>query len=117
MSTQDELARTAERLRDALSAAADVMAECDATAYYPRSAAARPTEAREAMVDPAGRAACVVAVIAASVLLTTNLARTSSSASQANPGSAGTGEPGVLDLRAASGDRNGNGRATVLRDD
>ena len=30
MITQDELARTAERLRDALSAAADVMAECDA---------------------------------------------------------------------------------------
>ena len=32
MTTQDELARTAERLRDALTAAADVMAECDAAA-------------------------------------------------------------------------------------
>jgi len=30
MITQDELARTAERLRDALTAAADVMAEPDA---------------------------------------------------------------------------------------
>ena len=32
MSTQDEPARTAERLRDALTAAADVMAESDAAA-------------------------------------------------------------------------------------
>ena len=30
MTTQDELARTAERLRDALTAAADIMAEPDA---------------------------------------------------------------------------------------
>ena len=32
MTTEDELARTAERLRDALSAAADVMAEGKAAA-------------------------------------------------------------------------------------
>ena len=32
MITEDELARTAERLRDALAAAAEVMAECDSAA-------------------------------------------------------------------------------------
>ena len=96
MSTQDELARTAERLRDALSAAADVMAECDATAVITPvpQRPGRPRRVRVWLIPLAG-AACVVAVIAASVLLTTNLARTSSSASQlrtrsasqpANPG-------------------------------
>ncbi len=92
MSTQDELARTAERLRDALSAAADVMAECDATAVI-TPVPQRPGRPRRVRVwlIPLAAAACVVAVIAASVLLTTNLARTSSSASSsasqpANPG-------------------------------
>ena len=41
MITQDELARTAERLRDALTAAADVMAEPDAAGAVAVSAAAR----------------------------------------------------------------------------
>lgn len=88
MNSQDELARTAERLRDALTAAADVMAECDAAAVItpvpPRPG--RPRRVR-AWLIPLTAAACVVAVIAASVLITTNLARTSSSASQpAYPG-------------------------------
>ncbi len=83
MITQDELARTAERLRDALTAAADVMAEPDAAgAVTPvPQRPGRPRRAR-AWLIPLAAAACVVAVIAASVLLTTNLARTSSSASQ-----------------------------------
>ena len=83
MITQDELARTAERLRDALSAAADVMGEPDAAAVstpVPQRPG-RPRRAR-AWLIPLAAAACVVAVIAASVLLTTNLARTSSPASQ-----------------------------------
>jgi hypothetical protein len=89
MITQDELARTAERLRDALSAAADVMAECDAAEAVtpvPR----RPGRLRRARawLIPLAAAACVVAVIAVSAWLATNHARTSSSASQpAYPGS------------------------------
>ncbi len=89
MITQDELARTAERLRDALTAAADIMAEPDAAAVItpvPR----RPGRLGRARVwlIPLAAAACVVAVIAASVWLTTNRARTSSSASQpTSPGS------------------------------
>ena len=89
MITQDELARTAERLRDALTAAADVMAEPDAAAVI-APVSPRPGRLRRARawLIPLAAAACVVAVIATSVLLTTNLARTSSSASQpAYPGS------------------------------
>ena len=89
MTTEDELARTAERLRDALSAAADVMAEGKAAAVITPvpQRPGRPNRAR-AWLIPLAAAACVVAVIAGSVLLTTNLARTSSSASQpAYPGS------------------------------
>jgi hypothetical protein len=89
MITQDELARTAERLRDALTAAADVMAEPDATAVR-ASVPPRPGRLRRARawLIPLAAAACVVAVIAASVLLARNLARTSSPASQpAYPGS------------------------------
>ena len=88
MITQDELARTAERLRDALTAAADVMAECDAAPVITPvpQRPGRPMRAR-AWLIPLAAAACVVAVIAASVLLTANLARTSSPASQpAYPG-------------------------------
>jgi hypothetical protein len=88
MTTQDELARTAERLRDALTAAADVMAECDAAAVITPvpQRPGRPRRAR-AWLIPLTAAACVVAVIAASALLTRNLSRTSSSASQpAYPG-------------------------------
>jgi WD40-like Beta Propeller Repeat len=88
MITQDDLARTAERLRDALTAAADVMAESDAaeavTPVPPRPGRLR--RARAWLV-PLAAAACVVAVIAASVLLARNLARTSPPASQpAYPG-------------------------------
>ena len=88
MITQDELARTAERLRDALAAAADVMAEPDAAAVITpvphRPGRLRPARA---WLIPLAAAACVVAVIAASVLLARNLARTSPPASQpANPG-------------------------------
>ncbi len=89
MSTEDELARTAERLRDALTAAADIMAECDADAVITPvpQRPGRPRRAR-AWLIPLAAAACVVAIIAASALLTSNLARTSSSASQpAYPGS------------------------------
>ena len=89
MITQDELARTAERLRDALTAAADIMAESDAAAVI-TPVPQRPGRLGRARgwLIPLAAAACVVAVIAASVLLTTNLARTSSSASQpAYPGS------------------------------
>jgi hypothetical protein len=89
MTTQDELARTAERLRDALTSAADAMAEPDAAAVItpvPKRPG-RPRRAR-AWLIPLAAAACVVAVIAASVFLSRNLARTSSSASQpAYPGS------------------------------
>lgn len=89
MTTQEELARTAERLRDALTAAADVMAEPGAAAVStpvpPRSG--RPGRAR-AWLIPLTAAACVVAVIAVSVFVTRNLARTSSPASPpAPPGS------------------------------
>ena len=111
MITQDELARTAERLRDALTAAADVMAECDAAAVITPvpQRPGRPGRAR-AWLIPLAAAACVVAAIAASVLLTTNLARTSSSASQ-------PAYPGLPVCAPASGGRTGNGPATVLRDD
>jgi len=88
MITQDELARTAERLSDALTAAADVMAEPDAAAVI-APVPQRPgrLSRAQAWLIPLAAAACVVAVIAASVLLTTKLARTSSSASQpAYPG-------------------------------
>ncbi|MBV9095267.1 MAG: hypothetical protein JO132_15545 [Streptosporangiaceae bacterium] len=83
MITQDELARTAERLRGALTAAADVMAECDAAPVI-TPVPQRPGRLRRARawLIPLAAAACVVAVIAASVLLTTNLTRTSSPASQ-----------------------------------
>jgi hypothetical protein len=86
MTTQDELARTAERLRDALTAAADVMAEPDAAAVI-APVPQRPGRSR-AWLIPLTAAACVVAVIAASVLLARNLARPSSPASQ--PAYAGT---------------------------
>ena len=89
MITQDEMARTAERLRDALTAAADVMAEPDAVAVI-TPVPQRPGRLRRARawLIPLAAAACVVAVVAASVLLATNLARTSPSASQpAYPGS------------------------------
>jgi hypothetical protein len=88
MITQDELARTAERLRDALTAAADVMAEPDAAAVI-TPVPQRPSRLRRARgwLIPLAAAACVVAVIAASVLLARNLARTSPPASQpAYPG-------------------------------
>ena len=81
MITQDELARTAERLRDALTAAADIMAEPDAArAVSPVPRRGRPRHAR-AWLIPLAAAACVVAVIAASQLLTRNVPRTSPSAS------------------------------------
>lgn len=89
MITQDELARTAERLRDALSAAADVMGEPDAAAAV-TPIPQRPGRSRRARawLIPLAAAACVVAVIAASAWLTTSHDRTSSSASQpAYPGS------------------------------
>jgi hypothetical protein len=88
MITQDELARTAERLRDALTAAADIMAESDAAAVI-APVPQRPGRLRRARgwLIPLAAAACVVAVIAASVLLARNLARTSPPASQpTNPG-------------------------------
>ena len=88
MITQDELARTAERLRDALTAAADVMAEPGAAAVS-TPVPQRPGRLRRARawLIPLATAACVIAVITASVLLTGNLARTSSPASQpASPG-------------------------------
>jgi hypothetical protein len=84
MSTQEELARTAERLRDALTAAAEVMAEPDADAvitFVPQ----RPGRLRRARpwLIPLAAAACVVAVIAgASILVTTSLGHTSVSVSQ-----------------------------------
>ena len=88
MTTQDDLARTAERLRDALAAGAEVMAERDAAAVITPvpQRPGRPRRAR-AWLIPLGAAACVVAIAAASVLLTINLGRTSSVASQpAYPG-------------------------------
>ncbi|HEX2745410.1 MAG TPA: hypothetical protein VHN16_13545 [Streptosporangiaceae bacterium] len=84
MSTQDELARTAERLRDALTAAADVMAEPDAAAVI-TPVPQRPGRLRRArpLLIPLAAAACVFAVIAAaSILVTTSLGHTSSSVSQ-----------------------------------
>jgi hypothetical protein len=88
MINQDELARTAERLRDALAAAADVMAEPDATAVIAPvpQRPGRLGRARSWLI-PLAAAACVLAVIATSLLLTTNLARTPSPAGQpAYPG-------------------------------
>ena len=89
MITQDELARTAERLRDALTAAADVMAEHDAAEAVTRGPQQPGTLRRaRAWLVPLAAAACVVAVIAASVLLARHLARPSPPASQpAHPGS------------------------------
>jgi hypothetical protein len=83
MITPDEQARAAERLRDALTAAADVMAEPDTDAVI-APVPQRPGRLRpaRAWLIPLAAAACVVAVIAASVLLTAELGRTSSSASQ-----------------------------------
>jgi hypothetical protein len=89
MITQDERARTAERLRDALTAAADIMAESGAAeAVTPGpQRPGRPGRARGWLI-PLAAAACVVAVIAASVLLARHLARPSPPASQpAYPGS------------------------------
>jgi hypothetical protein len=93
MSTQDELARTAERLRDALTAAADVMAEPDAdTVLTPVPGRAK--RARVWLV-PLAAAACVVAIVAASVVLVTHLSRPSSSGGQpATPGFSTCGAPG-----------------------
>jgi hypothetical protein len=81
MTTQDELARTAERLRDALAAAAEVMDEPDTAMVPVPRRPARLMRARGWLI-PLAAAACVVAVIAASVLLATNLARTSPPASR-----------------------------------
>jgi hypothetical protein len=75
MTNQDELAGTAERLRDALTAAADVMAEPGAAAVF-TPVPQRPRRAR-AWLIPLAAAACVVAVIAASLWLTASLAHTS----------------------------------------
>lgn len=88
MITQDELVRTADRLKDALTAAAQIMAEPDAPAVI-APVPQRPGRLRRARawLVPLAAAACVVAVVAASVLLARNLARTSPSASQpAYPG-------------------------------
>jgi hypothetical protein len=80
MITQDELARTAERLRDALTAAADAMAESD-TAAVNTAVPQRPGRPRRARawLIPLAAAACVVAVIAASILITAKFSQTSSS--------------------------------------
>lgn len=77
MISQDELARTAERLRDTLTAAADVMAEREAAEVI-TPVPQRPGRLRRARawLIPLTAAACIVVVIAASVSLTTNLART-----------------------------------------
>lgn len=92
MITQDELARTAERLRDTLTAAADVMAERDA-AEVTTPVPQRPGRTRRARawLIPLTAAACIVAVIATSVFLTTNIARTGDHTSPlptAGPGTA-----------------------------
>jgi hypothetical protein len=94
MITQDELARTAERLRDALTAAADAMAEPDAAAVN-TSVPQRPGRPRRARawVIPLAAAACMVAVIAASLLITAKFSHTSSSASQPEYPAASTCEP------------------------
>jgi WD40-like Beta Propeller Repeat len=80
MISQDEAARTEERLRDALSAAAEIMAESEADAVIAPvpQPAGRPMRGR-AWLIPLAAAACVVAVIAASAVLVTSLSRTSSS--------------------------------------
>ena len=58
MITQDELARTAERLRDALNAAAEVMAEPDAAAKKVRSLAV--AEIPPVSSQPAGNGTAAV---------------------------------------------------------
>jgi hypothetical protein len=87
MITQDELARTAARLKDALTAAAQIMAEPDAPAVT-APVAQRPGRLRRARawLVPLAAAACVVAVVAASVLLARNLARTPPASQPAYPG-------------------------------
>ena len=94
MITQDEPARTAERLRDALTAAADIMAECDAAAIITPvpQRPGRPRRAR-AWLIPLTAAACVVAIIAASVLLTNNVARTGNSTRPVPAAGLGTAPP------------------------
>ncbi len=102
MITQDELARTAERLSDALTAAADVMAEPDAAAVI--------APARAGMAYPAGRRG----------LRSRGHRCLGIAYHEARPHvlvRQPAGVPGVLDLRAASGGWPGNGPATVLRDD
>lgn len=97
MITQDELARTAERLSDALAAAADVIAESGA-ATVGTPVPQRPGRLghARAWLIPLTAAACVVAVVAASVTLGAHLARTSSPASQpAVPGSSVCEPPGA----------------------
>jgi hypothetical protein len=94
MITQDELARTAERLRDALTAAADAMAEPDAAAVntpVPQRPG-RPRRAR-AWLIPLAAAACVVAVIAASIWITAKFSQTSSSVIQPGYPAASICEP------------------------
>jgi hypothetical protein len=91
MISQDEAARAGDRLRDALSAAADIMAESEADAVIgavPQRPGGPTTRAR-AWLIPLAAAACVVAVIAASVVLATTLSRTSSgfASRPASPGS------------------------------
>jgi hypothetical protein len=115
MITQDELARTAERLRDALTAAADAMAEPDAAAVI-TPIPQRPGRSRRARawLIPLAAAACVVAVIAASLLLTTNLARTSSSASQ--PGYPGYPGFSTCEPLSAAGPRTALPRFYVTTD-
>jgi hypothetical protein len=92
MITQDELARTAERLRDALTAAADAMAEADAVNTPVPQRPGRPRRAR-AWLIPLAAAACVVAVIAASLLITAKFSHTSSPASQPEYPAASSCEP------------------------
>jgi hypothetical protein len=114
MITPADLARTAERLRDALSAAADVMAEPDAAAVI-TPVPQRPGRLRRARVaDPAGRRGlrsrghrCLGIAYhePRPHVLVHVLVRQPA------------GVPGALGLHAASGGRTGNGPATVLRDD
>jgi hypothetical protein len=98
MNDSDELARAAARLRDALHAAADLMPHGATAEQAPDSATVVPAQRRprsgRAWLVPLAAAAAVVAVLLASVLVTSNLGKPATTRSGGtSPGSTSAAPP------------------------
>jgi hypothetical protein len=110
MITEEEQARAADRLRDALGAAADLMGESPATVSAPR----RPRPGR-ARLAPLVAGAAVLAVVLACVLLAGNIGRSGSTGGETTPGSGNAAGPPEFYLVLASTNNNNDATLEVRR--